>query len=85
MNYILICCIVVLTYLIGFFTGYGKQIHAKTFGWLRIDKKRDRFKLELNDVLDLDKLPDSPKYVFLKVDPTANLPFRKESNDLDEM
>lgn len=84
-HYILLAIGIVIIYWIGFLIGYGKQIHAKTFGWLRIDRKRNRFRFELNNALDLDNLPDNPKYVFLRVDPTADLPPRKESNDLNEM
>ena len=85
MNYFLIALALVITYCIGFLSGYGRQIRAKTFGWLHIDKKRNRFRFELNNALDLDKLPDNPKYVFLKVNPNADLVTRKESNDLNEM
>ena len=85
MRYIFLIIGIIAVYSIGFFMGYARQIHSKTFGWLRIDKKRNRFRLEMNEALDIDNLPDTPKYVFLKVDPTADLPSRKENEDLSEM
>lgn len=72
-------------YGIGFMRGALRTVHSDTFGWLRIDKKRDRFRLELNDAIDLDRLPDTKQYVLLEIDPTADLPVRKENTDYNEM
>lgn len=84
MRYIFLIIGLIVVYFIGYLMGYAKQIHAKTFGWLQIDKTRNRFRFELNDALDFDNLPDNPKYVFLRVDPTAVLG-RKENDDFNEM
>lgn len=85
MEYIFCFLGTLVTFAIGYLTGRSIQIKAKTYGWLLIDKKRDRFKLELNNVLDLDNLPKSKTYLVLHVDPTADLPPRKENSLLNEM
>jgi len=85
MEYLLSILGILIAYAFGYFTGRNIRIKAKTYGWLLIDKKRDRFKLELNNVLDLDNLPKSKTYLVLHVDPTADLAPRKENSLLNEM
>lgn len=85
MYYFLYFLLLLGAFAMGFTVGKDKQLKKKTFGWLRIDKKTDRVRLELNNAIDLDELSDKYDYVILYVDPTADLPLRNQNNDPNEM
>ena len=85
MKYLILFLVLSFVFVSGFVAGKNLKIRERTFGWLRIDRRNERFRLEMNDALDLDALPDKYDYVILYVDPNAELPFRNQSNDLDEM